>query len=115
MFQRLPPILRMPGQSSNTRLQSRFTGSFRLAAGTRHLHRDCNFAELRGGDSRADCYAIRAGRNLPDKEFRYLRTVIVTAAVNRGFGSELLPEGMTPCLNLPAPSTRQSTYILIGS
>ena len=24
---------------------------------------------------------IRAGRNLPDKEFRYLRTVIVTAAV----------------------------------
>ena len=34
-------------------------------------------------------YAIRAGRNLPDKEFRYLRTVIVTAAVNRGFGSEL--------------------------
>jgi hypothetical protein len=36
-------------------------------------------------------YTIRAGRNLPDKEFRYLRTVIVTAAVYRGFGSELLP------------------------
>jgi hypothetical protein len=34
-----------------------------------------------------DRYAIRAGRNLPDKEFRYLRTVIVTAAVHRGFGS----------------------------
>ena len=34
-------------------------------------------------------YAIRAGRNLPDKEFRYLRTVIVTAAVYRGFSSEL--------------------------
>ena len=34
-------------------------------------------------------YAIRAGRNLPDKEFRYLRTVIVTAAVYRGFGSPL--------------------------
>ena len=34
-------------------------------------------------------YAIRAGRNLPDKEFRYLRTVIVTAAVYRGFGSML--------------------------
>jgi len=29
-----------------------------------------------------DRYAIRAGRNLPDKEFRYLRTVIVTAAVH---------------------------------
>ena len=36
-------------------------------------------------------YAIRAGRNLPDKEFRYLRTVIVTAAVYRGFDSELAP------------------------
>ena len=34
-------------------------------------------------------YAIRAGRNLPDKEFRYLRTVIVTAAVYRGFRSSL--------------------------
>jgi hypothetical protein len=33
-----------------------------------------------------DRYAFRAGRNLPDKEFRYLRTVIVTAAVHRGFG-----------------------------
>src|SRR5215212_3378136 len=45
-------------------------------------------------------YAIRAGRNLPDKEFRYLRTVIVTAAVYRGFGSEL--RGLPP---LPLPLT----------
>ncbi len=37
-----------------------------------------------------DHYTIRAGRNLPDKEFRYLRTVIVTAAVYRGFNSNLL-------------------------
>ena len=35
-------------------------------------------------------YTIRAGRNLPDKEFRYLRTVIVTAAVYWGFNSMLL-------------------------
>ena len=34
-------------------------------------------------------YAFRAGRTLPDKEFRYLRTVIVTAAVHRGFISLL--------------------------
>ena len=40
---------------------------------------------------RPDRYAIRAGRNLPDKEFRYLRTVIVTADIHQGFGSELLP------------------------
>ncbi len=36
-----------------------------------------------------DHYTIRAGRNLPDKEFRYLRTVIVTAAVYWGFNSKL--------------------------
>ena len=33
-------------------------------------------------------YSIRAGLNLPDKEFRYLSTVIVTAAVHRGFSSD---------------------------
>jgi len=30
-------------------------------------------------------YTIHAGRNLPAKEFRYLRTVMVTAAVYYGF------------------------------
>ena len=34
-------------------------------------------------------YAIHAGRYLTDKEFRYLRTVIVTAAVYWGFDSGL--------------------------
>ncbi len=34
-------------------------------------------------------YAIHAGRNLPDKGLRYLRTVIVTAAVYWGFDSKL--------------------------
>jgi hypothetical protein len=34
-------------------------------------------------------YAIRAGRNLPDKEFRYLRMVIVTTAVYWGLNSQL--------------------------
>src|SRR5437660_10986073 len=38
---------------------------------------------------RSSRYSFRAGRNLPDKEFRYLRTVIVTAAVHRGFPSRL--------------------------
>ncbi len=43
---------------------------------------------------RPDRGTIRAGRNLPDKEFRYLRTVIVTADIHRGFASELpCPEG----------------------
>jgi len=35
--------------------------------------------------------AIHAGLNLPDKEFRYLRTVRVTAAVYQGFDSWLAP------------------------
>ena len=38
---------------------------------------------------RPDRYAFRAGQNLPDKEFRYLRTVIVTAAVYWGLSSHL--------------------------
>ena len=38
---------------------------------------------------RPDRYAFRAGQNLPDKEFRYLRTVIVTAAVYWGLSSKL--------------------------
>ncbi len=58
-------------------------------------------------------YAIHARRNLPDKELRYLRTVIVTAAVYRGFGRELHPYGLTLSLNLPAPGRRQTLYILL--
>ena len=38
---------------------------------------------------RPNHYAFRAGQNLPDKEFRYLRTVIVTAAVYWGLNSDL--------------------------
>ena len=60
---------------------------------------------------RGSRYSIRAGRNLPDKEFRYLRTVIVTAAVYRGFGSSLWPYGLTNHLNLPAPGRSQSVYV----
>ena len=40
-------------------------------------------------------YTIRAGRNLPDKEFRYLRTVRVTAAVYWGFTSVLAHLSLT--------------------
>ena len=54
-------------------------------------------------------YAFRAGRNLPDKEFRYLRTVIVTAAVYWGLNSKL--RCLTSPLNLPAPGRRQPIYL----
>ena len=65
-------------------------------------------ASLRQRSSR---YSIRAGRNLPDKEFRYLRTVIVTAAVYRGFDSVLQEKfSLTPPVNLPAPGRSQPIY-----
>ena len=59
-----------------------------------------------------DRYTIRAGRNLPDKEFRYLRTVIVTAAVYWGFNSKLRSCELTSPLNLPAPGRCQAIYVI---
>ena len=87
-LQSLPPILHMKdqdpisGYSKGARglsVQSRVSGIFTAATVSPSSCR-------RQQSSR---YTIRAGRNLPDKEFRYLRTVIVTAAVYRGFSSEL--------------------------
>ena len=82
----LPPILymqyRIPvsscskapwGLSVLSRVTSIFTGTT-ISPGA--LLRQC-----------PNRYAFRAGRNLPDKEFRYLRTVIVTAAVYWGLSS----------------------------
>ena len=60
---------------------------------------------------RPNRYTFRAGRNLPDKEFRYLRTVIVTAAVHRGFGRGLQDRSLTPFLNLPALGRCQHLYV----
>ena len=56
-------------------------------------------------------YTFRAGRNLPDKEFRYLRTVIVTAAVYWGFSSYLRNCLLSIPLNLPAPGRCQHLYV----
>ena len=85
---RLPPILRMPGPDSTSGYSKAPRGLFVL------LRVGCIFTanSISPGSSlrqRPSRYSIRAGRNLPDKEFRYLRTVIVTAAVYRGFGSML--------------------------
>ena len=84
----LPPILyiqyRIPilscskapwGLSVLLRVTSIFTGSS-ISPGV--LSRQCS-----------NHYTFRAGQNLPDKEFRYLRTVIVTAAVYWGLNSKL--------------------------
>ena len=107
--QRLPPILHMQyrnpisgyskgsrGLSVPLRVSGIFTG---ITISPSPWLRQC-----------PNRYTIRAGRNLPDKEFRYLRTVIVTAAVYRGFGSPLRGYPLTNPLNLPAPGRRQTLY-----
>ena len=61
-------------------------------------------------------YTFRAGQNLPDKEFRYLRTVIVTAAVHWGFNSDLrnirVSSFLSHPLNLPALGRCQLLYFI---
>ena len=63
-------------------------------------------------------YAIRAGQNLPDKEFRYLRTVIVTAAVHWGLSSFLINSRLglfTAALFRGLPFSRSYGVILQSS
>ena len=85
----LPPILHILDPNSMPSCSKAPRGLFVQSWVTRIFTR----TSISPGPSlrqRPDRYAFRAGRNLPDKEFRYLRTVIVTAAVHRGFGSDLL-------------------------
>jgi hypothetical protein len=106
----LPPILRMICQAS-------IPGYSKGSRGLSVLPRVCGIfttTTISPSPSLRQCssrYAIHARRNLPDKEFRYLRTLIVRAAVYGCFGCQLLPEGITAFLNIPAPSRRQSLYV----
>ncbi len=87
-LQSLPPMLRMIKSGSMPRYSKAPRGLFV------QLRVTCIFTgtsispspSLRQRPSR---YTFRAGRNLPDKGLRYLRTVIVTAAAYRGFSSSL--------------------------
>ena len=110
-LQSLPPILHirnldpMPSCSKAPRglfVQSRVT---RIFTGTAISPSP----SLRQRPSR---YTIRAGRNLPDKGLRYLRTVIVTAAVHWGFSSKLRDgkPSLTSPINLPALGRYQPLY-----
>jgi len=87
-LQSLPPILHIKAQCS---VSSYSKGSRGLSVLPRvHCIFTASSISLSlGWRQPGHHYAIRAGRNLPDKEFRYLRTVIVTAAVYRGFDQEL--------------------------
>ena len=84
----LPPIL---DNESQTPTSSCSKGSRGLSVQPRviGIFTDTTISPDPSLRQRPSRYAIRAGRNLPDKEFRYLRTVIVTAAVYWGFDSTL--------------------------
>ena len=87
-FHRLPPILHSPSLHPMASWSKAARGLFVLPRVTRI----CTGSSISPSPTLRQCpdrYAFRAGRNLPDKEFRYLRTVIVTAAVYWGFSSEL--------------------------
>jgi hypothetical protein len=92
----LPPILRTQRKNAAAGYSKGAWGLFVLSRVIGILT-DTPISPSPWRRQRPSRYAIRAGRNLPDKEFRYLRTVIVTAAVYRGFGSELrLPKEVDP-------------------
>ena len=86
--QRLPPILRMRQKIS---VSGYSKGSWGLSV----LPRERGIftaSVISPSPFLRQCssnYAIHARRNLPDKELRYHRTVIVTAAVYRGLGCQL--------------------------
>ena len=84
----LPPILRTQRRNATAGCSKGAWGLFVLSRVIGILT-DTPISPSSWRRQRPSRYAIRAGRNLPDKEFRYLRTVIVTAAVYRGFGSKL--------------------------
>ncbi len=87
-LQSLPPMLHMMSPDPVPSYSKAPRGLFVLSQVTRI----CTGISISPSPSlrqRPDRYTIRAGRNLPDKGFRYLRTVIVTAAVHWGFGSLL--------------------------
>ncbi len=81
---RLPPMLRSHCLMSRPGCSKAPRGLFVLSWGTR-IFTGTSISPSPLSRQCSSRYSLRAGRNLPDKEFRYLRTVIVTAAVHRGF------------------------------
>src|SRR6476469_10390910 len=82
-------------------------GSFRLTAGTPHLHGEFNFAEpvleTAGKSVRHSCRSelTRQGISLPQHRYSYGRRL-----------PGLQFRACTPPLNLPAPGRRQTLYVV---
>ena len=91
IFQRLPPILYIPYRNPISSYSKAPRGLSVLLRVT-GVFTSTTISPGLLSRQRSDRYTFRAGRNLPDKEFRYLRTVIVTAAVYWGFSSKLRPK-----------------------
>jgi hypothetical protein len=87
-LQSLPPILHIPWPQAASSCSKGARGLF-VPLRVSGIFTATTISPGSRPRQRPDRYTIRAGRNLPDKEFRYLRTVIVTAAVYWGFGSAL--------------------------
>ena len=87
-FKVSPPILYTTNRQPMSSCSKGSRGLSVLLGGSRIFTTKCNFTGSMV-ETASNRYAFRAGRNLPDKEFRYLRTVIVTAAVYRGLDSLL--------------------------
>ncbi len=110
---RLPPMLNKYSFNSISSCSKASRGLFvrlwltsiftRIAISPSPLLRQCS-----------SCCAIRAGRNLPDKEFRYLRTIIVIAGVH-----PRLDLGLAPLLltfgHWPGITPYTSSFELAGS
>ena len=116
MFPSLPPILYISYRVSISNCSKALWG---LSVQSRVI-RIFTYNTISPGPllrQRPNHYAIRAGQNLPDKEFRYLRTVIVTAAVHWGFNPDLRNYRLTSFLNrfinLPALGRRQPLYFIL--
>jgi hypothetical protein len=112
-LQSLPPILH---RSVHSPMQSYSKGSWGLSVLPRG---DCIITNISTSLSlgRRQCghrYAIRAGRNLPDKEFRYLRTVqfvtrsslLVICSTGRGHFCRALCVAAQFGLSHPFPADR---------
>ena len=86
--QRLPPILRSPQPAS---LPGYSKGAWGLSVLLREggIFTATSISPSPRSRQRSSRYAVHARQNLPDKELRYLRTVIVTAAVYRGLSRQL--------------------------
>ena len=105
---RLPPRLRKNNWKSISRYSQASRGLYVQISEVR-IFTDMSISPSLSLRQWLDGYAFRAGHNLRDKEFRYLRTVRVTAAVHRGFSHQRL----TNFFNLPALGRRQPPYVVL--